>query len=183
METMSTIFTRKSAVKLREPAPTREQLEKILRAGVQAPDHGRLAPWRFVVMEGDARLRLGAAMAECKRCQRPDAKDGELDREQAKALRAPTIIAVAARPDLSGKIPEIEQVMSAAAAVQNMWLAAHALGIGAMWKTGDAAYDDGVKAAIGLEASDRIVAFLYLGERVGEVPQRETDAAALTTWL
>ena len=90
---------------------------------------------------------------------------------------------MAARLDQSGRIPEIEQVLAAGAATQNMFLAANALGFGAMWKTGEAAYDDDVKAALGLEASDRIVAFLYLGTTMLEAPRREVAVEPLTIWL
>ena len=89
-----------------------------------------------------------------------------LSRERAKALRAPLIIVVAARTQVC-KIPQIEQVLAVAAAAQNIMLAAHALGFGAMWKTGDPAYDDSVKSALGLETTDSIVGFLYLGTADG----------------
>ncbi len=183
MDALTALTTRVSATKLGDPAPTRAQLNVILRAGVRAPDHGRLTPWRFVVLEGAARTRLAEAMAATKRQKKPEASPAELDQERAKALRAPVIIAVAARL-ASGKIPEVEQILAAGAAVQNMWLAAHAQGLGAMWKTGDAAYDDGVKATLGLEATDKIVAFLYLGTAVGpNAPRREIDVTSLTKWL
>ncbi|MNC85769.1 putative NAD(P)H nitroreductase YdjA [compost metagenome] len=82
-------------------------------------------------------------------------------------MRAPVIVVVAARLKPSDKIPEVEQIISAGAAAQNMMLAAHALGFGAMWRTGAAAYDDSVKLALGLAANDAIIGFLYLGNRVG----------------
>ena len=183
MDALTAIVTRRSAAKLGEPGPSRAQIVEILEAGVRAPDHGRLSPWRFVVLEGAARARLGEAIAELKRRKKPEASPAELDRERAKAQRAPVIVAVAARLDQSGRIPEIEQVLAAGAATQNMFLAASALGFGAMWKTGEAAYDDDVKAALGLEASDRIVAFLYLGTTILEAPRREVAVEPLTIWL
>ena len=114
------------------------------------------------MLEGEARLKLADAMAEMFRRKAPQATQAQLDAERAKPMRAPTIVVAAARI-AKGKIPEIEQLASVAAGVQNMFLAAHALGYGAMWKTGAAAYDVEVKKALGLLPDDHIVAMLYLG--------------------
>jgi nitroreductase len=162
MELLEGIRTRTSPLKLTAPGPDAEQLEQIIRAGIRAPDHGRLRPWRFTVFEGNAREKLGDAMANCLRTRVPNSPQEHLDAERAKARRAPVIVVVGAKIS-KGKIPEIEQVAAAAAASQNMLLAAHALGFGAMWKTGAAAYDPGVKALCGLEPEDHIVAIVYLG--------------------
>lgn len=162
MDLLEGIQSRVSALKLSAPGPTREHLDQILRAGMRAPDHGRLKPWRFVVLEADARLKLGDAMAELFRRKASQATQAQLDAERAKSMRAPTIVVVAARIS-KGKIPEVEQIASVAAGVQNMFLAAHALGYGAMWKTGAAAYDAEVKTTLGLLPEDHIVAMLYLG--------------------
>lgn len=183
MDVLTGIETRTSALKLTAPGPTREHIERILQAGVRAPDHGRLRPWRFVVIEGAARCKLGDAMAQILRTKLPQATPEQLDAERNKAMRAPTIIAAAAHIT-KGKIPEIEQIASVSAAVQNMFLAAHALGYGAMWKTGAAAYDVTVKAALGLAPEDQIVAFLYLGAIA--TPGRPAPAAldaATARWL
>ncbi len=162
MELLEAIQSRVSALKLSEPGPTREHLEQILRAGLRAPDHGRLKPWRFVVLEGAEKAKLADAMAEMLRRKAPQCTQAQLDAERNKPMRAPTIVVVAARIS-KGKIPEIEQIASVAAGVQNMFLVAHALGYGAMWKTGAAAYDAEVKTALGLAPEDHIVAMLYLG--------------------
>lgn len=162
MELLDGIQSRASALKLAAPGPTSEHLKQILRAGMRAPDHGRLKPWRFVVLEGDARQILGAAMAESLRRKAPQCTEAQLDGERNKVQRAPTIVIAAARIS-KGKIPEIEQICSVAAGVQNMLLAAHALGYGAMWKTGAPAYDAETKAALGLLAEDHIVGMVYLG--------------------
>jgi nitroreductase len=159
------IQSRVSAVKLGAPGPSRDHLDQILRAGMRAPDHGRLKPWRFVVLEGEQRAKLADAMADMLRRKAPQATQAQLDAERAKPMRAPTIVVVAARI-AKGKIPEIEQIASVAAGVQNMFLVAHALGYGAMWKTGAAAYDAEVKTALGLLPQDHIVALLYLGSVV-----------------
>ena len=121
-------------------------------------------------------------MAGMLRAKAPQATPEQLAAERGKPLRAPTIIAVAAHIT-KGKIPDVEQVAAVSAAAQNMFLAAHALGVGAMWKTGAAAYDPTVKSLLGLAADDQIVAFLYLGTIAspGAVTPAPTDA--VTTWL
>lgn len=163
MDLFTAIDTRASAVKLTEPAPDRAALERILAAGAHAPDHGKLAPWRFVVLGAKTRQQLGEAMAQGLLARDPHADAEQLQRERNKAGRAPCIIAVAARITQPHKVPEIEQVLAVAAATQNMFLAAHALGYGVMWKTGAAAYSATVQQLLGLHADDHIVALLYVG--------------------
>lgn len=182
MDTLSAIQSRASAAKLGEPAPTREHLEAILRAGLRAPDHGRLRPWRYIVLQGAARERLGTAMVEIMRGKIPDATVDQIEAERGKARRAPTII-VAAAKITRGKIPEIEQVAAVAAGVQNMFLAAHALGYGAMWKTGAAAYATSVKHMLGLSAEDHIVGFFYVGTVVAPGTATLPQLEPAVTWL
>lgn len=182
MELLEGIESRTSAAKLGEPAPTREHLERIINAGLRAPDHGRLRPWRFVVLEGAARAKLGDVMADMLRAKVPDATQDQLNAERNKPLRAPLIVAVAAKIT-KGKIPEIEQVLAVGAATQNMFLAAHALGYGAMWKTGGAAYDPKVKALLGLVPEDHIVGLLYLGTTTAPGPLITAPAEGVVHWL
>jgi nitroreductase len=182
MELMEGIESRTSALKLTGPGPTREHIEQIIKAGTRAPDHGRLRPWRFVVIEGDARKRLGEAMANILRSKMPDATQQQLDAEATKVLRAPTIIAVAAKI-MKGKIPELEQFAAVAAAAQNMFLAAHALGYGAMWKTGAVAYDRNAKELLGLVAEDHIVGLLYLGTTAQPGPLVAAPLEGVVRWL
>src|SRR5688572_12512922 len=180
MDLIAGIQSRVSALKVGPPGPSAEQLQVILSAGLRAPDHGRLKPWRYVVLEGADRAKLGDAMAQMLKRKAPQCTDAQLDAERGKPMRAPTIVVVAARIS-KGKIPEIEQIASVAAGVQNMFLAAHALGVGAMWKTGGAAYDPEVKTTLGLLPEDHIVAFLYLGSVVtpGTVVLLPVDAAII----
>lgn len=102
-------------------------------------------------------------MADIRRRKSPDAPEREFESDRNKVMRAPTIVVVATRPVTGHKVPVIEQELAVAAGVENMMLAANALGFGAMWKTGIGAYDEGVKRALGLEPTDSIIAFLYLG--------------------
>lgn len=182
MNVLQAIQSRTSALKLGEPAPTREHIEQIIQAGTRAPDHGRLRPWRFIVLQGAAQGRLGDAMAAMLAAKVPGVSADQLKSERAKALRAPTIIAVGASIT-RGKIPEIEQVMAAGAAAENMFLAAQALGYGVMWKTGGAAYDPDVKALLGLAPEDHVVALLYLGTTVAEGPLVAAPTTGVVRWL
>ncbi len=164
MDAIEALLTRKSATKLVDPAPGTEHLELVLRAAARAPDHGRLRPWRFIVIQGEARVRFGEVLSAAAKARMPEIADASLSREREKALRAPMLIVVAAaiRPE-NPKIPETERVLSAGTAAQNLLLALHALGYGAMWRTGDAAYDPMVKRALGLSERDHIVGFIYAG--------------------
>jgi nitroreductase len=139
----------------------------MLQAAVRAPDHGRLRPWHFVIIQEDKRAHFGDVLADSMLRREPDASPESLQRERDKAMRAPLIVVVAARMQQGHKIPVIEQFAAAAAATQTIMLAAHAQGYGAMWKTGAPAYDPAVRMSLGLEATDEIVGFLYLGTRIG----------------
>ena len=182
MDLLSGIQSRTSALKLTAPGPTREHIEEIIRAGVRAPDHGRLRPWRFVVLEAAGREKLGDAMAAMLQAKMPQATQEQIDAERRKSARAPTIIVVAAKIS-PGKIPPAEQIGAVTAAVQNMLLAAHALGYGAMWKTGGAAYDANVKTTLGLAPEDHIVAFVYLGTIATPGPLVTAGIDKVVSWL
>ena len=182
-DVLATIAARASATRLADPGPTQEDLKKILTAGVRAPDHGRLTPWRFTVIEGDARRKLADAMARNLLERSPEATPELLEQERAKAMRAPVVIVAAAKIVAPSKIPEIEQVMAVAAGVQNMLLLSQALGYGAMWKTGSIAYDDKMKALVGLGPRDHIVGFIYIGTAPKLPPAREVDVDAVVSRL
>ena len=183
MDVLEAIAGRVSAIRLGEPGPTDEQIDTILNAAVRAPDHGRLSPWRLVVVEGSAREKLGQAYVELKRKSHPETPQFDEAAEMAKAFRAPTIIAVGVRVDENHKVPAIEQILSAGAAVQNMFLAAHALGLGVMWKTGALVYDDDMKSLLGLKTSDAVVALLFVGTAPKLRPPRVVKLVDHVTWL
>ena len=167
MDALDLLLTRDSAMKLEAPAPSESDLDKMFQSAARAPDHGRLRPWRFVVIGSDQRAKFGDLMADALRRKDPNVSEEMLVRERAKPMRAPTIVVAAAHVQKGHRIPEVEQISAAAAAAQNIMLAAHALGFGAMWKTGEPAYDAGVKTALGLDADDDIMGFLYVGTRTG----------------
>jgi nitroreductase len=166
MQAIDALLRRHSARGLTEPAPDDGALELIFESATRAPDHGRLRPWRFIVIKSEDRGRFGDLLAEHAQRTRLNASPEALEKERKKAFRAPLLVIVAAVVTPDGKIPEIEQVLSAGAAAQNMLLAAFVLGFNAVWKTGGAAYDDQVKESLGLQSKDRIVGFLYMGTDV-----------------
>jgi nitroreductase len=163
MQAIDALIQRRSARSLTAPAPDEGALELIFACATAAPDHGRLRPWRFIVIEGAGLGRFGELLAGHLSRQHPGSSEETLQRERQKAFRAPMIVVVAALCAPNVKIPPIEQILSAGAAAQNIMLAAHALGFNSMWKTGGPAYDEQVKSALGLESKDAIVGFMYLG--------------------
>ena len=180
MDAIEALLGRASPPRLTGPGPSAEQLEVILKAGSRAPDHARLQPFRFLIVEGEARDRLGDLMAASLARREPQAGEAQLTAERAKPSRAPMLIVVAAHIEPNPKAPDIEQVVAAGAAAENMLIAAHALGLGGFWRTGGAAYDTEVKAALGFAPTDAIVGFLYFGTPTAPAPERPVDVAALT---
>jgi nitroreductase len=171
VETLTAIATRRSVSRLGPPAPSPLHLRRMLEAAASAPDHEHLRPWLFVVLAGEAKEAMGEVLASAyaARCRArgQEPTEGQLAKERGKLGRAPLVLVVAARLRPHPKVPKPEQLASAAAAAQNALLAATDLGYGSMWRTGDAAYDPRVKAALGLRPSDAIVAFLYMGSLPG----------------
>jgi nitroreductase len=166
MELFTALETRASAARLSEPGPDPEQLRRLLAAAVHAPDHGRLRPWRLIVLEGAVREAFTAAAAEAKRVRVPTLTDEQVAADRDKMRRSPTIVVVGCAVDRQqAKIPEIEQIIATGAVAQNLFLAAHDLGYGVMWKTGAAAYDPAVKASVGLRPDDHIVGIMHLGTK------------------
>jgi nitroreductase len=166
MELFDAVQTRSSAARLSEPGPTPADLDKLLKAAERAPDHGRLRPWRFIVLEGALRQAFTAAAAEAKRVRLPAMTEEQVAGERDKMNRSPAIVVVGCAVNREQtKIPEIEQVVAVGAAAENLFLAAHDMGYGVMWKTGAAAYDPQVKAALGLRSDDHIIAIMHLGAR------------------
>lgn len=182
MDTLNAINTRVTAAKLAEPAPTREHIECMLAAAGRAPDHGRIAPWQFIVIEGAGRDRFAAILVDFKRRQSPECEQRVLDAERAKAMRAPTIIVAAARVLPHPKVPDIEQVLAVGAAVQNLLLAAQSLGYGTMWKTGAPAYDAQVRRELGLNDQDQIVGFIYVGTSTAVIAPRAPELKDRVTY-
>ena len=148
---------------LRDPAPDAAELERIVAAGLRAPDHGKLRPWRFVAIRGEARDRFAELCIAALRAREPDATEAEAARMRGKLTSPPLILVLGMHVTDTPKVPETEQVQSVAAAAMNVLNAAHALGYAGKWVSGPNAYDPAVARALGFEAPDRVVGYLYLG--------------------
>lgn len=184
MDTLTALHTRASIGKVRPDPVPRELLEQLLAAAVQAPNHHKVRPWRFFVLTGAGRERLGEAMAAAARARQPDMPPEGLQAERAKPLRAPVVIAVGVDMPAEPKVKLIENICAAAAAAQNLLLAAHALGLAAMWRTGPAAEAPEVKRFLGLAPDQPLIGFLYVGYPLNEpaTPQRPSFEDR-TVWL
>ena len=149
---------------LGEPGPTDAQLRQLLEAAIRVPDHGKLTPWRMLLIRGDARRRLGECLAEIHKRHEPDVPDAVISKDRERYNFAPLIVAVIARVDPSHpKVPEQEQILSAGYVAYNLLLGAQALGYGAQWLTGWAAYDRDAAALLGLAANERVIGFVHIG--------------------
>ena len=176
MDALQALHTRVSVPRLTGPAPTSEQLELLMRAALRAPDHAWLRPWRFLLLQQPGLVRLGELFAEAARRDAPDLDEQALARYRSMPMRAPMMMIASSRHTPHPKVPQAEQDMSCAVAVGNLLLAAHALGLGAVWRTGEMAQDPLVRAGLGLSAQERIIAFVYLGQPVGALkPVPELD--------
>ena len=151
------------------PGPERVDLDAILSVAARVPDHGKLAPWRFLVIEGDARARIGAVIAQTHAADFPDADEKRLDLERARLSHAPVVVGVVSRAAPHLKIPEWEQVLSAGAVCMNLVVAANAAGFATSWLTEWFAYDRRFLDALGLAPSERLAGFIHIG-RAREVP-------------
>jgi nitroreductase len=160
------------------PEPTKAELDTLLTVASRVPDHGKLVPWRFIVFEGDARLRAGEAIAAAFAADHPEAKSDQLTFERQRLARAPLVIAVVSRATPHVKIPEWEQVLSAGAAAMNLVLAAHALGFAANWITEWYAYDPRVCNALGLATHEKIAGFVHIGRAAHPPEDRPRPALA-----
>jgi len=184
MDIMEAIHSRMSAGKMRPDPVPQELIKKLLDAAVQAPSHYKVRPWRFVVLTGDGRKRLGNLMADILQQKFPDMKAEALDKERGKPLRSPIIIVVGVDKPTEPKVLEIENICAAAAACQNILLAAHALGLGAHWRTGDAARDPQVKKLLGFSEDQCLIAFLYIGyPEVKVEPYQRFGFEDRTLWM
>lgn len=161
MDALELLLNRHSASRLTEPAPAGEVLENIFRAGMRAPDHGTLQPWRFIVIEGEGRERFSHVLATAAVTEGLDEKD--IEKARTSPSRAPMIIAIVAWCDDNHKVPVWEQVVSAGCAVMAMQLAAVAQGFNGIWRTGVLTESEAVRKALNCREQDEVVGFLYLG--------------------
>lgn len=184
MRALELLLDRQSVGVLQEPAPDGAELDLILDAGLRAPDHGKLRPWRFVLIRGGQRQAWAERVAAAALARDPENGAAIGERYRAWVDRTPLIIAVGAEVHAGHKIPEIEQLLSTGAAAMNMLNAIHLLGYGGMWVTGVNAYDPAVAAALGLEPPSRLVGFLAVGTpRTLPRADRPSREAHTRDWL
>lgn len=184
--TLELLLTRRSvtAKAMTGPGPDDETLNTILTAAIRVPDHGKLGPWRFILIRGEARAQLGEALAEAWKAANPQASEADLDYERKRFTRAPVVVGVVSRAAPHPKIPEWEQQLSVGAVCQTMLIAAHAAGFGAQWLTEWYSYDANVARALGLGEHERMAGFVYIGRPL-EPPKdrvRPTLSDVLSEW-
>ena len=186
---LAALLTRRSSSAsgglLGAPGPDRDQLQQILTAAARVPDHKKLAPWRFVIFEGEARAKFGKVLAEV--LQREDASPpspARLEVEAGRFLRAPMVVAVISRVTPNPAAPEWEQILSAGAACQTLCLAANALGFCSNWITEWYGYSAGVRVALAMADNERVAGFIYLGTASQKLPDRDRPAldAIVSRW-
>lgn len=163
MDVFDTIHNRHSQGKVKQDTVSHELIEKLLSAAVQAPNHYKVRPWRFVVLTGNARNKLGDVFAASQLDRMPDLPHEALDKTRGLPLRAPVLIAVGVDRPSEEKVLEIENICATAAACQNILLAAQAEGLAVKWRTGEWARDPKVKKYLGFSTDQHIIAFLYIG--------------------
>jgi nitroreductase len=184
-ETLRLLALRRSmpVAMLREPGPSASDLDALLRLAMRVPDHRKLEPWRVLIIEGEARNRLGDYFAAALHLRQPDASEKDLAAERALPLRAPMILAVISAPVHDPKkTPVWEQQLSSGAVCQNLLIAACAMGWAASWITETPAYDTHVQAALGMNPGEQVAGFIYLGTaREQPVERARPDVAAKAT--
>ena len=163
---------------LGEPGPTTSELETLLRIASRVPDHGKLAPWRFIVFAGEARSKAGEVIAQAFAKANPEADESRVTAERKRLARAPLVIGVVSRAAPHPKIPDWEQVLSAGAVCMNLVTAACAQGFSASWLTEWYAYDRGVLAELGLSPQERMAGFVHIGTATSPSPDRPRPALA-----
>ncbi len=172
------------APQLGEPAPDEATLHALLQAAIRVPDHGKLVPFRLIRLQGEAKLQFGEKLVALSQRKHPDISEAKLDKDRRRYLFAPLVIVVVARIDTHAKVPVIEQQLSAGCVAHNLLLGAHALGFGAQWLTGWAAYDRDAAAILGLADNEQVIGFVHIGTPQVETADRDRPALddLLSTW-
>lgn len=169
---------------LAEPAPDEVQLQQLFAAAVRVPDHGKLMPFRLIRLQGEDKRIWGERLVELALRKRPDMSPAKLEKERHRYSYAPLVVAVVVRLQERGKVPEIEQKLSAGCVAHNLLLGAYALGFGAQWLTGWAAYDPDAALLLGLAANEHVIGFVHIGTAQDGVPPREYPRVedVVSTW-
>ncbi|WP_425499199.1 nitroreductase family protein [Hoeflea poritis] len=167
-----------------EPGPDRDTIQEMLTLATRVPDHGKLAPWRFIVFRGQGRDRIGARLAELASRKEPDMLAERREQEETRMTRAPVVIAVVSTAGEHPKIPEWEQVLSAGAVCLNLFMAANACGFSANWLSEWMSYDPEALEILGVQPGERIAGMLHIGTPGMPPSERpRPDVDQLTTWV
>jgi nitroreductase len=179
-DALELLKTRRSMkpIEMTGPGPDTRELETLLTIASRVPDHGKLAPWRFIVFEGAARKAAGQVIAKIFADAHPEATGDQLAFERNRLARAPLVVAVVSRAAPHVKIPEWEQQLSAGAAAMALVMAAHASGFAASWITEWYAYDRAVLDALGLAPHERVAGFVHIGRPRKPPEERERPKLA-----
>ena len=178
--TLDLLATRRSVPPqlLQEPGPTPDELERLLKTAARVPDHGKLVPWRFIVIGSEAGARLGETIATAFGADEPGAGEDRIAQERGRLTRAPLVVAVVSRARPHAKIPEWEQLMSAGAACMNFIVAANAMGFGTVWLTEWIAFDRRILDALGLAPDENLAGFIHVGRSPGPPADRDRPVMA-----
>lgn len=184
MDALELLLKRVSVPRLQEPAPTAEQLDVMLRAALRSPDHGQIRPWRFLTVQADARKTLGELFVEGLLSTTADATNEQIDKTRGLPMRAPLILIVVGVLHEHLTIPKHEQLLAAGCAAHGILLAAHAQGVGAVWRTGAMAEIASINRGLGLQAHEQIVAYIYMGTPINALrnPPVVDPAPLLRAW-
>ncbi len=184
MNTMDAIHARRSEGNVMPDAIPRAQIDRLLEAAVQAPNHYKVRPWRFAVITGKGRQALGEAMVRALSRKRPQLDPSAYENERSKPLRAPLIIGVGVDRPEEPRVIEVENICAAAAACENLLLAATDMGLAGYWRTGESARDPEVKELLGLAPDQHLIAFLYIGKPAAEAEtQPRPSFEDRTVWI
>ncbi|MDQ0010121.1 nitroreductase [Luteibacter jiangsuensis] len=169
---------------LGEPAPDDTTLRRLLEAAIRVPDHGKLEPFRIRILRGEAKRAFGRKLAKRAVEANPDLSEAKREKEQRRYEHAPLVLVVSARIDEESKVPELEQDLAAGCVAYNILLGAQALGYGAQWLTGWAAYDRDVAKLLGMKKNEHVIGFIHVGTPAMEAPERDRPAYddIVSTW-
>lgn len=176
MDALELLLNRRSVAKLSAPAPSGDVLSNILKAGLRAPDHGALTPWRFIVAEGEGLQKLADILVNA--AQEDGQPEAVIEKLRNAPFRAPMVITAIAKVTPHDKVPVLEQYLSAGCAVQAMQMAAVAQGFQGFWRSGEWMFNPKVNQAFGMTGEDQIVGFLYLGSadsQPSKIPERNLN--------
>jgi nitroreductase len=178
-DTLSLLQSRRSPniPDFKEPGPSEAELQTLLTIAARVPDHGKLVPWRMIVLPKARRAEMERSVVECFRKEHPEATPDQIEKERARFVDSPLIVAVVSRAGKHVKIPEWEQVLSAGAVCMNLVTAAHALGYGANWLTGWLAYDQSCNDLLGMGPNERVAGIIHIGTPGG--PREDRDRPKL----